>query len=1601
MPKVNKLTTEEKQAIIDKSPLTLPNNPTQSGYSSAQIKQKMAGMVTDAEESVLAILDEKLEEIDDAFTDTDGDVAAIDGRLTTVEGKVSTLEGQNLNTRLTTAESDINQLESDVLGLVNTKTDLTYTNAQLALKANLASPALTGTPTAPTANINTDSTQIATTQFVTLKEQNMFNYVNGVAAIKANSDSPFFTGTPTAPTQPALDNSIKLATTAYADNAVSVLENYTDGQLDLKVNKTQTIIGIDLQDNILLGEFKTALGNATTSLDGLMSSADKAHLNALVALLETSDSDSVVNTIGEILAIFNQYPEGADLVTALNGKVDKIAGKGLSTNDITDTLKGNYDTAYSHSQIVTGNPHGSTPADIGAEPANANIQAHVTITNGTNPHQTTFANIATKPTTIAGYGITDAYDKTYIDGLSEYAGWQQTNIATALTNGQTVATSTLTGYDRIMFVCRNTSTGELDTDEITSASVVNGYRINFFENANINFTFGTTTSTFNTTSGFELRVTGAILTQQLAENINTNETGVSLQTALNRTNPLDAKIIALNNRSLREVFEGGQLVSNSNFDTNITGWTNIDVGTPTVTNGIASFTATNVNGRLQQTFNVLKNKYYYVSRFKSNSNQVAIQITNLIDFGPDVSHSGSGSFEIISGLFDWTNFSINANGSLRVIDKRTSGWTLTEIDYFYAFNTTTLGIAHLTKAQLDEYFALYLKYKQTDNWFADLDVRKANRFIDIPVAELGNRTLREMFEKSQLTTNADFDNGIAGWGSSGGTRTTLNGIYIHTGNGTSVIPQSGANNSPALIGHIIYNPFRMRTTSTGVLNIISDIQENDGINYLGSNQTGIFSPVQNVWYERSGLITLLRANTKNLVQVVAHFYSTAGDSNNKVLEVDYAYAYNLTTLGLTSLTKARLDYLFNLYQQYRVDNGLFAVADALNLLREDNREQDKRLADIEENLRKANSGAITATASGTDVISLGKDTNNAPAQIGVDGGLLQATQRIANSGNPFVNTNGYAGMNATLSISSGLMQATILNTATNSLQYRFQDGQSYVVGKHYFSMKIDINVVSPVNFMFRTAFGSGAFLPTQHTINAVGSGIKNLSFLSEVTTQGDTITDFGLRDHAGAFISTDNLKLYYFYTFNISTLIANKQYSPLFNTTFDLMTDANIQTQMDLWVSQGILPNNNIQAVAMNKRVRSVGKNLFNEIVVTGNRNTSNVEAADTARARTNAYTLLKPNTQYIFKAPAGFRILTIVFYDYNKTYISGTGFNTNEATFTMPSNAHYVRVTFLKNTPTDVITEFSTLQNFTQLEEGSTATTFAPYTTSDAFLQPNTSGYRLPNGVRDTIEFRNGKYYFVKRVQEYVLKANDISGLLTTTTNVDLVRFLRTILTSYYSLTSAGSTGGSTYADGWRSDINENPSFSGFDNVSKVGTFTTLLSTSNMDFVVAKGAYANLASAQTALAGTKIYYQLATPIETEILANGIPQSYQGGTIYVDDMMADADLYTTNALISNTAYPIKSLDRIVRINADGSQTELAISGATIAGNKLSFTHTGLVANDIVWFSYTYDIANTFKSLTTATYYDNPFIAVAPNGTARRLVPAVDNAGAVTWTSVAI
>ncbi|NQW76807.1 MAG: hypothetical protein HQ448_08380, partial [Cytophagales bacterium] len=97
--------------------------------------------------------------------------------------------------------------------------------ADLANKANIASPSFTGTPTAPTPTSNDNSTKIATTAFVQAA-------TTGIALQtsldgKADKNSPTFTGTPVLPaetigvTQASGNNSTKLATTAFVTSSVS------------------------------------------------------------------------------------------------------------------------------------------------------------------------------------------------------------------------------------------------------------------------------------------------------------------------------------------------------------------------------------------------------------------------------------------------------------------------------------------------------------------------------------------------------------------------------------------------------------------------------------------------------------------------------------------------------------------------------------------------------------------------------------------------------------------------------------------------------------------------------------------------------------------------------------------------------------------------------------------------------------------------------------------------------------------------------------------------------------------------------------------------------------------------------------------------------------------------------------------------------------------------------------------------------------------------------------------------------------------------------------------------------------------------------------
>jgi hypothetical protein len=99
------------------------------------------------------------------------------------------------------------KIKADAIIRDNSGSDEEVTMASLVAKAGLASPAFTGTPTAPTAGTSTDTTQIATTAYVK-------------AQAYATLASPTLTGTPAAPTAAASTDTTQIATTAYVKDQV-------------------------------------------------------------------------------------------------------------------------------------------------------------------------------------------------------------------------------------------------------------------------------------------------------------------------------------------------------------------------------------------------------------------------------------------------------------------------------------------------------------------------------------------------------------------------------------------------------------------------------------------------------------------------------------------------------------------------------------------------------------------------------------------------------------------------------------------------------------------------------------------------------------------------------------------------------------------------------------------------------------------------------------------------------------------------------------------------------------------------------------------------------------------------------------------------------------------------------------------------------------------------------------------------------------------------------------------------------------------------------------------------------------------------------------
>jgi hypothetical protein len=203
-------------------------------------------------------------------SDSDSAEAALSARIDTLEADPTTA------TALAAVQSDVDQNESDA-------------DTAIALKANIASPTFTGTPAAPTASAGTNTTQLATTAYVT-------------AAVAALIDSA-----------PGAINTLNELAAALGDDAnfsTTITNSIAAVQADVNQNETDS----DAAEAALSGRIDTLEADPTTA-------------TAVAAKLDAS----AVSTFGGTLV--DDADAAAARTTLGLGNVDNTtdAGKPVST----------------------------------------------------------------------------------------------------------------------------------------------------------------------------------------------------------------------------------------------------------------------------------------------------------------------------------------------------------------------------------------------------------------------------------------------------------------------------------------------------------------------------------------------------------------------------------------------------------------------------------------------------------------------------------------------------------------------------------------------------------------------------------------------------------------------------------------------------------------------------------------------------------------------------------------------------------------------------------------------------------------------------------------------------------------------------------------------------------------------------------------------------------------------------------------------------------------------------------------------------------------------------------------------------------------------
>ena len=352
------------------------------------------------------------------------------------------------------------------------------------------------------------------------------------------------------------------------------------------------------------------------------------------------------------------------------------------------------------------------------------------------------------------------------------------------------------------------------------------------------------------------------------------------------------------------------------------------------------------------------------------------------------------------------------------------------------------------------------------------------------------------------------------------------------------------------------------------------------------------------------------------------------------------------------------------------------------------------------------------------------------------------------------------------------------------------------------------------------------------------------------------------------------------------------------------------------------------------QRITSIGKNIIpvNDFEIGDYSTSTGIKVPSTSVFRLKSFHRIKEDNQYVATVNAGFGGLAIYFYDVNRTFI--TFFNlTNNVPVTFPFNSFYFRFRFRFNDSRDVSLEDLKLTDI-QLEENSTGTSSEPYKETILYTPSDVVSRSVPNGIQDKLT----KDFYTKNNNNYVLQSSDITGLNTALTNVDIVTIADTNISDIKDFGTADNLA-TKMTTNKTSPLNN----ATIDDASSV--WRHYFTTTDVEFIVPKGEYADLAEAKTDLTGTELIYQLAQPIITDADIQGNLIAYKNGTKTYDPFIKNEFKYATGITIPSPddgsnlkilevekAFEIVNDEYISidssRISLSGDLETITISGAT-------------------------------------------------------------------------